>query len=392
MIYLDNAATSFPKPVPVIESIRECMKEYCGNPGRSGHLFAMKTAEKIYQARKEVATLLGVKRVERILFTSNTTEAINLALKGMLRSGDHVVTTMMEHNSVLRPLVSLQESGITHSIAACDGDGHLMLSDLENCIRTNTKLIVTTHASNVTGTIQPVEEVIRIARKHGIPVLLDAAQSAGCLPLNIDATGPDLVAMPGHKGLLGPQGTGILYVSPSIKEFRPVREGGTGTSSKELRQPWDYPEGFEAGTPNSPGIIGLGTAASWIRHTGIQGIRSHELELNGMLTRGLSEIRGVRVFGPGKVYRPGTELLKTGITLWNMNGMDCEAVADGLYRNYGIACRAGYHCAPLAHRAIGTYDTGAVRFSVGPFNTRKEIDLVLKAVSQISKEGSVALR
>lgn len=378
MIYLDNAATSYPKPRGMLEKMNHCISNYCGNPGRSGHWMSIKTGEEIYHARKAVSSLFGIRDTNRLLFLSNATDALNLGLKGFLRPGDHVVTTMMEHNSVLRPLKAMEAYGIRHTIVPCNEKGFVDLDQLQASIDEKTVLIACTHASNVTGTIQPIGAIGSIAQERGIRFLVDASQTAGSIPIDVERNHIDLMAGPGHKSLLGPQGTGFLYVSPAI-ELEPLKEGGTGTYSKDLVQPKDFPEGFEAGTLNAPGIIALGQSVLYIKSQGVEKIRDYEQFLNKQLSEGLRNMKHIKVYGPVD------EMVKSGITLFSVDHMDCEDVSDQLDRRYQIASRAGFHCAPLAHEAIGTGDTGAVRLSVGPFNTITEIKKTIEAVFRISQ-------
>jgi len=378
MIYLDNAATSFPKPNGMLRAMAECMNEYCGNPGRSGHRMSMKTGEEIYKARKEIGKLFHIGDCSRVVFTSNTTEALNLGIKGILESGDHVITTSMEHNSVLRPLKMLEDIGVETTIIKCDWDGSLNAEMLKKEIRQNTRMIVSTHASNVTGTILPIKEIGELAKQSNILFLVDAAQSAGAIPIDVDDMKIDLLALPGHKGLLGPMGTGVLYVNEKIK-LKPLKEGGTGTKSRDLNHPIDFPDGYEAGTVNAPGIVGLGFSSSYISRIGIDNIRAYEEELISDLDESLRNMKGVTIYGPWNCRE------KTGIVTFNLHKMGCEEVCEKLSSEYGIASRGGYHCAALAHKTIGTYDTGAVRLSVGPFNTRRDISMAIDAVYRLQK-------
>lgn len=379
MIYLDNGATSFPKPKGMILTMEECMAKYCGNPGRSGHAMSIKTAEEVYKTRKAIGNLFHIDDFSRIVFTINTTEALNLAIKGVLKSGDHAITTAMEHNSVLRPLKALEGSGISFTILKCNKDGSLNLENLKKCIRDNTKLIVCTHASNVTGTIMPIKEIGEIAKEKGILFLVDGAQSAGAVPIDVIDMNIDMLAIPGHKGLLGPLGTGMLYVRNGI-DLVPLKEGGTGTASKDILQPTDFPEGFESGTVNAPGIIGLGYSVRFVSRIGVEKIRKYEECLIKKLDEGLRNMNGITLYGPEKCEN------KTGIVTLNIDDVSCEEVCDILNKRYGIACRGGYHCAGLAHKTIGTWDTGAVRISVGPYNTKRDIESAIKAIYQISKK------
>lgn len=377
MIYLDNAATSFPKPKECLLAMEDCFLHYCGNPGRSGHAMSMKTAAGVYEARKEAARLLGEEDPSRIIFTLNATDALNLAIKGSLKAGDHVVTTSMEHNSVLRPLKALEKQGVGTTVVYGDALGRIDAQSIESAIRPQTAMIICTHASNVTGTILPVEEIGRIAQAHGIRYLIDASQSAGAMEIDLSRCGCDLMAMPGHKGLLGPLGTGLLYVKQGC-QLNPLREGGTGSLSKDLRQPEELPERYEAGTINAAAIIGLGASLKKIRSLGLQTIRNHEMRLIGHLEERLRNMKEVIVYGPESL----TE--KVGITAFHIVKKDCEEVGEELNR-LGIFVRAGFHCAALAHKTIGTGQRGCVRISVGPGNTLREMDAASEAIRRICR-------
>lgn len=392
MIYFDNGATSFPKVPGMSRVMKECIDRYCGNPGRSGHAMSVKTGEEVYRARKSVAKVFGIKDPGRLVFTSNTTTALNMGIRGVLGSGDHAVTTAMEHNSVLRPLRALEDEGVSSSIVSCESCGRADPQAIAGAIRENTRLVVMAHASNVTGTLQDIESVGHMIWKinenrdpeNRILFMIDGAQSAGCVPIDVDELKIDLLAVPGHKGLLGPLGTGALYVREGVNIY-PTIAGGTGTASKEREQPLDFPEGFEAGTVNAPGIIGLGYSAEWVMKCGVEKIRKYEEELISPLQEALLEMRNVRVYGPRYCES------KTAVVTFNIASgagpvaLGCEEVSGILAREYGIATRGGYHCAGLAHKTIGTWDTGAVRLSAGPFNTRKEIKTAIDAIFKISK-------
>lgn len=377
MIYLDNGATSFPKPRGMMKAMEECIRRYCGNPGRSGHLMSIKTGEQVYRGRRRVAELFNIDSAERVIFTKNTTEALNLGLHGLLKEGDHVITTAMEHNSVLRPLKALEKVGVSHSIVKADSKGSVRAWDIEKAIRKNTRLIVITAASNVTGTKMPLKEVSDIAMRHGILFMVDGAQGAGVMDLDVKKLKIDMLAVPGHKGLLGPLGTGFLYAGDKVA-LRPILEGGTGTESKERQQPAEFPEGFEAGTINAPGIIGLGYSSDFVAKIGPDTIGAYEEELIIGLEEELHNMDGIRLYGP----KPEE---KTGISLINVEGKGAEEVTELLSTEYDIAVRGGYHCAGLAHRSIGTWDTGAVRISVGLFNTKDDMRTLADALWQISK-------
>ena len=381
MIYLDNGATSFPKPKGMVAAMEECILKYCGNPGRSGHTMSMKTGEEVYNARKKVARLFNIEQTERLVFTKNTTEALNIGLKGILRPGDHVVTTSMEHNSVLRPLKALERQGVSHSVVRADREGFLSAAEIEKTLRPQTRLIVATAASNVTGTKMPIAEIGQLARKKGILFMVDGAQGAGTMDLDVKKNNIDLLAVPGHKGLLGPLGTGALYVGPEIHPAH-TQEGGTGTDSKSRLQPDEFPEGYEPGTINAPAIIGLGYSADVVSKIGTEVIGKYEEELISWLDDKLDQLDFVERYGP-----PACR--KTGISLINIRGMEPEEVTEILSTYYGIAVRGGFHCAGLAHKTIGTWDRGAVRISVGPFNTLRDMEELVSAISEIGKRQNL---
>lgn len=390
MIYFDNAATTFPKPAAVWTSMERCGRNYCGNPGRSGHLFSVKTGEAVFEARMQIAEMIGAENAMQILFTGNATEALNLGIKGILRKGDHVVTTSMEHNSVLRPLKALEKEGVETSIVKAEPDGSVRVEQIRDAIRKETRMIVCTHVSNVCGTILPVKKIGALAKERQILFFIDASQSAGCLPIDVKAMGADLLAAPGHKGLLGPQGTGFLYVSPDLNScLNPLKQGGTGTASKSMKQPSEFPEAYESGTLNAVGIVGLHAGMQWIRslgggcdRKGIESIHAWEQSLTKMIDETLRSMNHIVVYGPQDSEK------KTGVTAFNIIGRNCETVAAKLSDVYGIAVRAGYHCAGPAHRSIGTWSTGAIRISVGPFNSKKETEQLLRAIYELSKDGN----
>ena len=378
MIYLDNGATSFPKPRGMIDTMSRCMLEYCGNPGRSGHSFSMQTGDGVYNTRKRIAKLFNISDPTRIIFTWNTTGALNLGIQGVLKEGDHVITTSMEHNSVLRPLKMLESRGVEHTIVMCDKTGMINLRDIKEVIKENTRMLICTHASNVVGTIQPIRELGEFARRNNLIFMVDGAQSGGVLPINVAEMNIDMLAMPGHKGLLGPMGTGFLYVKEGI-QIEPLLSGGTGSASKDRRQPTDMPDGFEAGTVNAPGIIGLGYSIDLLLKLGIHNIYEKEHELTKYLDEEIRNMKNIVVYGPEDVDK------KVGIVTFNVKGKSCEQVADELSEVYGIAARGGFHCAGLAHKTIGTWELGAVRLSIGIFNTKGQIKTAIEAVNRIRR-------
>lgn len=378
-IYFDNAATSSPKPQCVIDAVHRALTKFNANPGRSGHRAALEAGRTVQQARERLQQLLGAEEASGVIFTFNCTDSLNLAIKGSLNRGDHVITTLLEHNSVLRPLNELAERGrISLTMLPPRPDGFIDPDDVRAAIRPDTRLIVMTHASNVTGAIQPVAAVGQLAREHGIRYLIDGAQALGCLPVNVRALHCDLYAFPGHKSLLGPQGTGGLYIRPGTG-LHTLREGGTGSSSDSMRQPPERPERFESGTVNLPGIAGLGAGCEYVSER-LSQIMSHERELTGALYEGLSRIKGV------EIYSPRAESARAGIVSFNLDSLSSSQTADALAQA-DIAVRGGLHCAPGAHRFLGTLRRGAVRASVGHANTFDEVEDFLRTVRKVSVES-----
>lgn len=377
-IYMDNAATSWPKPPGVIEAMERCMREAAANPGRGSHEMAVKASRVLFEGRKALAKLFRVRNPNDIAFTLNTTHALNLALQGWLQAGDHVITTMLEHNSVRRPLETLRRKiGIEVTYLKTSAAGTIDLRELREAVRPSTRLIAITHSSNLLGTIHPIGEIGTIARERGVRLLVDAAQSAGVLDLDVEAMGIDLLAFPGHKGLMGPQGTGGLYIHPDL-ELEPILSGGTGSSSESPEQPSMRPDRYEAGTPNTVGIAGLTEGVKFVLAETTERIHRQERSLTRQLMEGLSEVPGVRLLGPG----PETE--RTAIVSFLIDGTDPSEAAFRLDREYGIAVRSGFHCTPLGHESAGTTDTGAVRASPGYFTTESEIVSLIDAVRDIA--------
>ncbi|MFA5523827.1 MAG: aminotransferase class V-fold PLP-dependent enzyme [Tissierellales bacterium] len=379
MIYLDNAATSFPKPDTVYDATLEAMREYGANPGRSGHKLALKAGRAIYETRELLASLFKIEDPMRIIFTFNATDGLNLAIKGLLKHNDHVITTSMEHNSVLRPLKVSENNGVETTIIECDETGSIDIKDIEANIKSNTKLIITTHASNVSGTILPIKEIGNLAKKHGIVYMVDAAQTAGVYDINVSDMNIDILAFPGHKSLLGPQGTGGVYIREGLTVLQ-MKEGGTGSRSDSLIQPDIYPDKFESGTPNMPGIVGLGAGIKYILDKGIENIREHEIKLAKTFIDGLSEIEGVKIYGPCDMEK------QAPVISINIGEEDSSEVSYILDEVFNIAVRSGLHCAPLAHQTLKCYEQGCIRFSFGPFNTINDIDFAINAVQTISRE------
>jgi cysteine desulfurase family protein len=380
MTYLDNAATSWPKPPAVLAAMCEMIEHAGGNPGRSGHRLAMRAGETVYACRENLAKLFGVSDPLRICFTSNTTESLNLAIRGSLEPGDHVVFSAMEHNSVWRPLRELERRGVHISMAPAGANGIVRCDNIVSHLRPDTKLIVLIHASNVNGALNPVEEVGRIARERNVRFLVDAAQTAGVVPIDVEAMRIDLLAFPGHKGLLGPQGTGGLYVRDSIR-LEPLNHGGTGSESESSTQPEFAPDRYESGTLNTPGIAGLNEGVKYLLQRGVAEIQRQEQTLTERLVRGLAEIPRIHVYGTANPCE------RTGVISFNLEGRDPVLVADELDRTFDIACRAGLHCAYLAHRTQGTGQTGTCRFSLGALSTGRDVDVALGAVRALAQEG-----
>lgn len=377
MIYLDNASTSFPKPESVYSNMDSFYRKYGGNPGRGGHKLALKAEKLVADTRATIAGFFNINTSERVIFTLNTTDALNVAIKGFIKDGDNVVTTTLEHNSVLRPLKRLEEEGkITVTYISFDEYGFVNPEDFKKSITDKTSLVILTHASNVLGTIQPVKKIGEIARKKGKTFLVDAAQTAGKLKIDVQEMGIDMLAFPGHKGLLGPAGTGGLYVSGSVN-LKPWREGGTGIDSESLNQPEGYPFWLESGTPNLPGIAGLKAAVEYINGKGIEKIKEKERGLTLKLIEGLRRIKKVKLNIP---YNKG-ETVST--ISFNIDGIDPSVTGGILDNAFDIAVRTGIHCAPLVHKKIGTSPGGTVRVSPGYFTTAGEIEEFLSAVSEI---------
>lgn len=377
IIYFDNAATTFPKPEEVYRKVDHILRNVGGNPGRSGHRMAISANRVILDARDSIARLFNIEDSSRVVFTSNATEALNIGIKGFLKPGDHVVTSSMEHSAVTRPLRVLERINIRHTKVNCSPEGFLDPEDVRKAIRPDTRLIVITHASNVTGTINPVREVGEIAREKGIRLLVDAAQTGGMLPIDVERDNIDMLACAGHKGLFGLQGTGFLYIAPDIR-LEPIKEGGTGGNPEMDVMPDNLPERLEAGTMNTPGIGGLGEGVEFILRVGIEKIRRHEVSLTDRLIKGLLDIMQVVVYGPRDADK------QMAVVSFNIMGKDPSDVSFVLDSSFGIMARVGLHCAPDAHRTIGTFPQGTVRLSPGYFNTTEEVDFVINAVRGVS--------
>ncbi|MCX7772590.1 MAG: aminotransferase class V-fold PLP-dependent enzyme [Clostridia bacterium] len=379
MVYLDNAATSYPKPAEVYEKVIKAMHEAGANPGRSSHEMARASATAVMNTRELLATLFHIDNPLQIGFTCNATLALNMAIHGLLKKGDHVVTSAMEHNSVLRPLYELKKRGrIDYTVVYPDNMlGEMDPSQISKAIRHNTRLIILTASSNVTGTVMPYQEIGEIALKKGILFLLDASQGAGVLPIDVKGMNISLMAFPGHKSLLGPQGTGGLYVDERV-ELRPILQGGTGSRSFETIHPSFMPDMAEAGTLNTPGIAGLGAAVEWILKTGQEAILQKKELLIQRLYERLSESSKITLYS-----KVGNHC-NSGIVAFIINGVDSSETGNSLDSDYKIAVRSGFHCAPLAHKALQTENSGLVRLSPGYFNTLEEMNYAADCILELA--------
>ena len=379
MIYLDNAATTRTKPPAVAQAVLEALSSY-GNCGRGGHQGALSAARAIYETREKIAALLGCPRADHVCFTQNSTQALNIAVCGLLRPGDHVISTDLEHNSVLRPLYRLRDAGGAVDFVPADSRGRLDYCGFERFLRPETKAIVCTHASNLTGDAVDIARVGRFARKHGLLFILDASQTAGVLPIDMSAMGIDVVCFTGHKSLMGPQGTGGLCLREGL-EVRPFTVGGTGVQSYSEAQPGEYPTRLEAGTLNGHGLAGLSAALDFLSETGIARIHAHEDALARRFYKAVRDLPGVTVYGDFSAP------VRAPVVTLNIGDFDSAEVSDELAERFGIATRPGAHCAPRLHRALGTEEQGAVRFSWSYFNTEEETAAAAEAVRVLAREA-----
>lgn len=377
-IYLDNAATSYPKPEAVYLAVMAAMRDIGASPGRGGYRRSLEAGRILFQAREAAAGLFSVSDSSRVIFTHSATEALNLALAGTLHPGDHVVTSSMEHNSLTRPLHSLKKLGVRLTVVQADAAGTVDPAEVARAVTPQTRMIAMSHVSNVSGTIQPITDIGTVAREAGVLFLLDAAQSAGSVPVDMASIGIDLLAVPGHKGLYGPQGTGMLIAAPHV-QLKPLLSGGTGTDSGSVEQPDVMPDGFEAGTHNLPGIAGLLAGIGFVTARGVMEIGRHEQELVGLAMDLLGEIPGIRLAGPEKGIPRGSVLSFTAA------GTDPASLSFELDRRFDISVRSGLHCAPGAHRTLGTFPAGTLRMSPGAFSTREDIELFATAVRECLK-------
>ena len=376
MIYMDNAATTLHKPEAVKKAVIEAF-DTIGNAGRGASAPALDASRIIYGTREKLARFFHAENASRIVFTANSTESLNMAVKGLISPGDHVITTVLEHNSVLRPLYECREKGAELTILGCDEKGNISYEEMGAAVREDTKAIVCTHASNLTGNMIELEKVSAIAKEKGILFVVDASQTAGVYPIDVQELGIDVLCFTGHKSLLGPQGTGGMYVRTGV-EIRPLLSGGSGVDTYNPRHPSMMPTALEAGTLNGHGIAGLGAAVSYLEEIGLDAVRQTELALMRRFYEGVSSIPGVKVYGDFRTER------RCPIVSFNIGDHDSSEVSDELNVSYGIVTRPGAHCAPLMHRALGTVEQGAVRFSFSHYNTEEEVDLAVKAIRELA--------
>lgn len=381
LIYLDQAATSWPKAPGVAEALTGYLRDVGANPGRSGHRLANEAERIRLDTRAALAELFGVRDPFRVIFAHNATAALNIAIHGLLPPGAHAVTTGLEHNAVMRPLRAAEQRGVSISTIACAADGMLDPADLAAQLRPETRLIIATHASNVCGTVLPIRELGAQARAHGIPFLVDSAQTAGVWPIDLTADNIDLLAFSGHKGLLGPTGTGglVLHDDFDPRRLPALVQGGTGSRSEHETQPEFLPDKFEAGTPNILGLAGLRAAVRYIQQRGSADIQAVERDLTRRLIEGLSEMRGVGIQGPRNPRR------QTAVVSLTVAGHTVSELAYRLDEEFGVLCRPGLHCAPAAHRTLGTFPDGTLRLAPGPFTTTAEIDAALAAIATLAR-------
>ncbi|BDZ76564.1 aminotransferase class V-fold PLP-dependent enzyme [Claveliimonas bilis] len=378
MIYLDNAATTMQKPEEVIEAVVQAMHSM-GNAGRGAHSASLEASRTIYDTRELLCRFFGGTDPRRLVFTSNSTESLNIAIKGLFEPGDHVITTMLEHNSVLRPLYEMEKRGVELTIIPADKKGVIDYNDIEKAIRPNTKAVVCTHGSNLTGNLVDIERIGKITRKNGLLLVVDASQTAGVFPIDVEKMQIDVLCFTGHKGLLGPQGTGGMYVKEGI-QIRPLKSGGSGVQTYSKSHPAEMPTALEAGTMNGHGIAGLHAAVEYIQRTGIDQIRKREQECMKRFYEGVIQVPGVKVYGDFD------DMNRCAIVSLNIGDYDSSEVSDELLTEYRISTRPGAHCAPLMHEALGTVEQGAVRFSFSHFTTDEEVDTAIKAIRELAEE------
>lgn len=380
-IYLDNSATSFPKPKEVGAAMLEYMESIGTNVGRGAYQSAYQADSLVFEARERVQKLFRAEDSKNVLFTMNVTQSLNQLIKGLLKEGDHVLISSLEHNAVMRPLEQMKKLGVTYTQIPCDEEGRTDVPAISSLVCPNTKAIIMIHASNVCGTIQPIDAVGDICAKMGLIFIVDAAQTAGCVDIDMKAMNIDALAFTGHKSMMGPQGIGGFLISDALaSQLDVLVSGGTGSLSHALEMPEFLPDRFEAGTPNIPGIVGLSAALGYIEKVGVDNIRQQEMALTMQFIQGLESIEGVKIIGPK------TMIDRTAAVSIVIESMDMASVAHQLDSAYGIMTRVGIHCSPCAHRALGTYPAGTIRFSFGHFNTSDDVDAALEALSKILKQ------
>ena len=382
VIYLDNAATTMQKPEEVIEAVVQAMHSM-GNAGRGAHSASLEASRTIYDTRELLCRFFGGTDPRRLVFTSNSTESLNIAIKGLFEPGDHVITTMLEHNSVLRPLYEMEKRGVELTIIPADKKGVIDYNDIEKAIRPNTKAVVCTHGSNLTGNLVDIERIGKITRKNGLLLVVDASQTAGVFPIDVEKMQIDVLCFTGHKGLLGPQGTGGMYVREGI-QIRPLKSGGSGVQTYSKSHPAEMPTALEAGTLNGHGIAGLSAALDFIEETGVENIHSRENALMLQFYEGVKDIPGVIVYGDFESSL--SRFRRTAVVSLNIGDYDSSRVSDELETVYGIATRPGAHCAPLMHQSLGTVEQGIVRFSFSWFNTEEEVEAAVRAVKELAED------
>lgn len=378
MIYMDNAATTLHKP-DVVKAAVLAAFDTMGNAGRGASEPALDASRVIYAAREKLAHFFNAESASRIVFTANSTESLNIAIKGLFCPGNHVITTVLEHNSVLRPLYECQEQGVEITILGCDEKGNISYEEMESAVKDNTKAVVCTHASNLTGNMIDLNKVGEITKRHGLLLVVDASQTAGVWPVDVQEQGIDVLCFTGHKGLLGPQGTGGMYVRTGV-DIRPLLSGGSGIDTYNPHHPSQMPTALEAGTLNGHGIAGLGAAVTYLEETGLNVIRKKEQSLMRRFYEGISAIPGIKVYGDFSTND------RAAIVSFNIGDYDSSEVSDELNVEYGIVTRPGAHCAPLMHKALGTVEQGAVRFSFSHYNTEEEVDTAVRAVEELARE------
>ena len=383
MIYLDHPATSWPKPPVVIQAIKDFLDAAGGNPGRSGHRLSIAAGRIVHETREALAGLFGVARADRVIFAHNATHALNMAIHTILQPGDTVLTTSVEHNSVMRPLRATQARGVRLLIAPCDSTGAIDLDAFRKLAGQGVRLVVMTHASNVIGRIMPISQLCQIAQASGALTLVDAAQTAGAMPVDAQETHADFIAFTGHKSLQGPPGTGglVLCTDRAECEIYPFMQGGTGSRSQSEEHPDVLPDRLESGTPNGAGIAGLGAAVRWNRSSECDSQHERQAHLMEYLIGGLMNISGVEVFGPKAAVD------RAPLVSFRVSNKYVSEVGHRLDEDYGILCRVGLHCAPAAHKTLGTFSEGAERFGVGPFTSRDDVSRAIEAVSEIARDG-----